>query len=1433
MIRISVFVAAFLVALFAADPAAAGPVGAIIAAIPTFAASSVIAGFVVRIGISLALSALATAIGRKRPGEARKPGIKTDATTTGGANAQSFILGKYAAAGNMVAPPYSHPNSGNVPNEFLTYVIDLADMPGVQFSRVMVAGEYVTDLQPSDGVHDLEGMIETIPGRGFDLPHLFLTWHDGTQTAADAWMMENYADHPDRPWSADMIGTGVTYAVVAFRYNREMFNQLPGVRFEVLGIPLYDPRRDSTAGGTGAHRWNDPATWEHSANPVLMVYNILRGLTLPDGRRYGGKVPADDLPLDNWFAAMNECDLSVVAGNSSEPQYTAGLEVFLDEPPADVIDDLLAACSAEIAEFGGVYTVRVGPPSLPVYFITDDDIVADQAQSLAPYPGLDGVHNAIHATYPDPESLWESRDAPPRYNAEWEAEDGGRQLVAQVDLPAVYSPTQVQRLMQAWIEDERRFRRHGLTLPPDAAILSPLETLAWSSVGEGYTAKIFEIGELTDDLETCLQTVSIRERDHGDFVWNPETDEITIYHPSKAVTRPAGRVLLGFEMEPHAVTDGTGADRRPALRLIWPITDLAPTDRLEYEVELSDGTPVAAGFVSFPLRGAEIVSAGILPEESYRGRARIVARGPGLWSAWDYATTDDLRFSVDDLTPAVWAAIAQDAQTVASALDDSLVTEHVTPLATELTEATEAIGSLQVEATELTEITADLGRRLDLQDVDQISTAEALGVINDRILWAITRISGQESLVRDAGVYVSPEDGVVRISGVESAEKRASEAEIRLDAAEAQISLRATMADVNTAIADYVLDPSQLPILDDFEATINEVRVDLDAAEAQLILKADQTQITGLDARLSQAEIDLDAAEAQLALKVEQSEFSPLESRVSTAEVQLGALDGPSITATVADTRSLFDGASDDRARDLATLLSVYEEREATRRDLAYATENVNALVTEDREAVAAIKQELGAAIDESAALIRAEKKARATETEALAEDIMDLQADVADAGAALSEINQVSASSGSPNARALHQLQLDVSAAENGIAGNASGLAGLTTRVTAAEGDITSISQDVTQLEADLGLAENGIAGNASGLSQLTTRVTAAEGDITSISQDVTRLEADLNVAEGNISGNASGLSQLTTRVTAAEGDITSISQDVTQLEADLGTAEGDIAGTAQGLASLTTRVTGAEGAISSQASAITNLQTETGDNATSITQAINSIDGIEAEYALRIDNNGVVSGMVVRSELNNNSVPTTGVAFVADKFSISGPSGTDRQTPFAVYTTAQVIDGETIPPGVYIEKAYIRKGLIGTLELAQGAAHAGARFYGPAVLVVSSDANWNAMATLRIDRAGFATDLTFSAAFDGYGSGVAELGLFRNGVLVQLAHQATAEGGRQTHITVTFTDFDLGVGSTLYEIRARRVNASLTAGWNANLRFFKRRLTALQFKR
>jgi hypothetical protein len=608
-----------------------------ISAVSAFAASSFIGSILVNTAISVGISLIARALTPKPT--IKQSGIQTAVTTTGGTEPQAFILGRTATAGHHVCPPMSH-DDGGTPNGFLTYVIELSDLPGVGLSRVILNDGY-SDLGPT--AHPDYG-FPLLKQRVGGADHAWIKFYDGRQNTADPMLVAKYASYPDRPWSSSFIGHGTAYAILTFRYNREVFNSLPNVRFELDGIPLYDPRRDNSVGGSGAQRWSNPATWARSANPAVMIYNILRGIRLPTGEIWGGDVPADDLPLDNWFAAMNACAAPI----GSRASFVAGLEVKLEMEPAEVIDELAKTCLGQISEMGGVFRMRVGAPAAPVQFITDEDIVISAPQELDPFPGLAASANAIASEYPEPASLWTSRAAPPLFNPTWEAEDGGRRLSTSLNFPACSDVSQVAQLMAAYIKDARRFRTHRLVLPPEAFLLEPLDTIAWTSARNGYTTKIFEVVEITDQAGTINQELVLRERDPSDYGWTASQDLPAVVPATGLAPRPP-QIIAGWSVAASTLKDALGLDRRPAITLSWVGSAALDALLIRYEIRLKATAQVVAAGLADRAAGSVLVLDGLLPEAEYEVRGRYVLDRPTEWSSWLAVTTPGIYLQGADL----------------------------------------------------------------------------------------------------------------------------------------------------------------------------------------------------------------------------------------------------------------------------------------------------------------------------------------------------------------------------------------------------------------------------------------------------------------------------------------------------------------------------------------------------------------------------------------------------------------------------------------------------------------------------------------------------------------------------------------------------------------------------------------------------------------
>ncbi|QPC87423.1 phage tail protein [Mesorhizobium sp. NBSH29] len=623
----------------------AAPVFGLVGMLASTAIGKLVIGVALQYGASLLQK-------MRNKGKEQVPGIKTT-IEIGGISPQSFIVGTFATAGHL---PYANSwgTVNKTPNAGLCQVISLSDLPVTSISNdVWMNGAKLT-RNPALGDQTLSHSwfgtgsypFPTYTKNGFYF--LFAKYFPQGSTTPDAKLSEKFGADPVRPWTNDMVGRGVAYVILTSEVERDLFKDRPQALWIVEGIALYDPRKDSSVGGSGAQRWGSPETFAFSDNPAVIIYNILRGIYFGATKVYGGDIPALRLPLSSWFAAMNECDVIV----EGERQFRSGYEIRVEQEPLEVIEELLKACNARMAENGGIYKIHVGAPALPAYFFTDENVVISESQSSDPFPGLENTFNGVSASYPDQDAAWAMKDAPLRTNALYVASDDGRANIASVQFNAVPYPLQVQRLQKSLLEANRRFARQRITLPPEAWLLEPLDTASWSSTRNGYSSKIFEISAM-DDLENVNQAVSLLEVDPSDYSWTPGTDKLPFTVGPISPITPAPQPIIDWYAEPAVVYDTNGKARRPAIKLSWDGVQ-ADLQGVEYEIRLaSTSAHVYRGRTDQPQTGSSIISQSLLPAETYQARGRYIpfTNRQTLWSGWLTVTTPDLRFGPEDIYP--------------------------------------------------------------------------------------------------------------------------------------------------------------------------------------------------------------------------------------------------------------------------------------------------------------------------------------------------------------------------------------------------------------------------------------------------------------------------------------------------------------------------------------------------------------------------------------------------------------------------------------------------------------------------------------------------------------------------------------------------------------------------------------------------------------
>lgn len=661
--------------LAATVDAHAGPIVAAVGAIATAVASlGAVGQFIIGVGLSFASSLLQKAL-QKKPKE-QTPGVQGQ-LQVGGDNPLSFIVGTFGTAGQLEYVG-TWGNAGGTPNAYLTLVVSLSDLPISGLSRIFTNGQacsFADGPVASGGSPDPDGkgyVVNEFVSSG--VPYMWVKFYDGTQTEADdQLLLAKFGLDPDRPWQADMIGRGIPYVAVTMRLNRELFTSPPSLMFEVQGIKLYDIRKDTTAGGDGAHRWDDQSTWEFSDNPKVINYNLIRGVSYNGEWIWGGQnIAGARLPASTWMAAANECDVLIdLAGDDAgtEKQFRAGGEITVDQVPLDVVEEFDKACNGHTIEVGGFYKTHAGATPLPVYAFADEDIVVTKPQDFDPFPGLEQTQNGIHATYPEPEEAWADKDAPPRYFADYEAADDGRRLLADVKFPVVPYGTQVQRLMEATIRDGRNFRKHQFYLPPEAWLLEPvIDTVSYTSARNGYDAKTFMIGSMLDQ-PNCLQQTSLQETDPGAFDWDKSKQLPTSIGPLTPM-RPASQPMTGWQVAPGEIKDADGTGRRPSITIGYA-GNLDDVAEVRVQVKLAgaadtdltfDGNIAYGDPATNPNPDQRTLNGTFMPDTDYVARGKFIPFSGRAtdWSGWLSVRTPNIKFGLDDFENELRRLIAEE-----------------------------------------------------------------------------------------------------------------------------------------------------------------------------------------------------------------------------------------------------------------------------------------------------------------------------------------------------------------------------------------------------------------------------------------------------------------------------------------------------------------------------------------------------------------------------------------------------------------------------------------------------------------------------------------------------------------------------------------------------------------------------------------------------
>jgi len=634
----------------------------VIAPIIAFAATP-IGGIVVNLAITAVTTLVSMAINKFSEDEKQKaPGFRLN-TSFGDNGPLTFLIGRSATAGTRRYISSFGVTNGT-PGAFLV-VVD-------QLSNLSIAGNQ--DVTPwVNGSKCTVLWSETPNNKGYPIKefrdkdgkdHAWIWVRTGDETTVDSYLSTKFGSHPKRPWRSTSIGTNAPSVIMTFRINREYFSGEPKMFYEVEPTKFYDFRLDSTNGGSGSARWNDVSTYTRTSNPVVIAYNIARGI-YRDGRwLYGGRnLPAHRFNISTWIAAANVCDQTVTTSAGDELRYRCGGEIDCSAEPLTAIQELMVSCNGRFAFTGTQFEVFAGSPGASTYSFTDDDLLISRPQGFREFEGFQQIFNAVQASTPNPKEMFALKPLPLRKDNQFVIDDGGLALASGINFNLVPFRKQGQRLTRTLLKEGRRNRTHTMFFPPAAAwSFTAGSVVDWTSASNGYSSKKFVVQNVVGEAG-MMQEVTIRETDPNDYDFSI-SDEITETDGDLTVDVVEVQMMTGWSASPVTLTNDNNEPAKASISVQFA-GELEDIRAVDVEVRKAGDTALAfVGSFEYDIRTVNpsaVVPAALTGSTDYEVRGRFVpiSGRPTVWSnqdvdgvdgAWLAVTTNDVRVFKNDLS---------------------------------------------------------------------------------------------------------------------------------------------------------------------------------------------------------------------------------------------------------------------------------------------------------------------------------------------------------------------------------------------------------------------------------------------------------------------------------------------------------------------------------------------------------------------------------------------------------------------------------------------------------------------------------------------------------------------------------------------------------------------------------------------------------------
>ena len=1075
-------------------------------------------------------------------------------------------------------------------------------------------------------------------------PICVINKHLGTATqAADPMLLFKFGNY-----TAAHQGKGVAYIATKFTFDEDSSETWDkyspqNIKALVKGKKVYDPRLDTSAGANPTNA----SYIAYSDNPALCLADYLL-----DSDSGMGILPAK---ID-WAAivvAANGCDVSVAIPNSAtEKRFTCNGVIFTTDSHRDNINKILSSMNGNIVYSNGKYVVSAGIFEAPSGDLTETDLIS--GLSINTSIQRSERFNTVKGLFIDPGQAHKSTEFPPVQLADAVARDNGEVLEREVQLPMTNSSFMAQRISNKMIQlsDQQKV----VTFPANLSALRIMvgDRVRVSIEELGWTQKVFQCMAWTFSEEGGV-SLTLREDSSTSYA-DPAANEYSTVTADGAITEGSRGIA-----SPSGLS-ATAKEQRNELNWVNP-ADPSEYNSIfvwasangNYESAVKIGETTGTQFFHDSSNSADSVTTGAL--RFYWVQAVKYNKAPVVAGNFVVGTT----YTILNIGGTNFTAIGASANTVG-------VKFTATGVGSGSGTATDdsSVSNLEPNANPNTTVSATVGR----------------------FLWSdVAGSTGAPANNATAGAQISVDlfdaDGTTVMSQADVKNSILAQEILEVEVEAGQVLSLETGADVDIQnLGDVAIFVSDSNVT--LNTSINTVAQSISALEDTVV---------DLTSGVSDIYIQ---ANAPVAGQGGIPDPIPTFSRWYDSDDQ-----NHPYYWTGSAWQSLKDADIQANSAAITNLTS------------GAATTNTN--VTANSTAITALDTLTIAQGNSITSLNSA--------TTALQSTVNNASTGVTANASGLSSLTtRVTSTENATtvNSNNITTLTADLDQAELDIAAKASSSAvsGLTVRVTAAEGSIVTNAADITALQSVVTNPSAGIIANANAITALTTRVTNTEGATTVNSGAVTTLNAtyveDLHFrteaedesdnlidleTSGTVQlqdlsdlagGTSAAIDSLTVQTFANENGIQTQAIQLTALESTVNDPSNGVVATAGALSTLSSSVTVIDGQVTSTAQDLTTLTTTVGGNTASITTQSNSINGVEANYSVKIDNNNRITGFGLLST-TSGSTPFSEFVVVADQFSIVSPDST-AETPLQPFTVTEskiyfgtdvIVSGDLISTG------------------------------------------------------------------------------------------------------------------------------------------------------